>query len=105
MGEIFAAIGVAVLGSTLVTACLQRYWSQKDKDKTEVVAIRLSLLFNLQNFGEKIVNNQSCSQAEYNQFKDAYDTYKALGGDGYADTLKAAIDNILAKSIEGGNIL
>ena len=108
LGAVASMIGslvVAVLGSSVVTACLQRRWSKKDKNDAEVSAIRLSLLFNLQNFGEKIISRGYCTSLEYNQFCDAYKTYKALDGDGYADSLKEQIDEVNKNTIQGGMLI
>lgn len=102
--EIVTTIICSVLGSGVVSTLVTWLLSRVDKNNALRDGVRMSLLINLQNFGEKIVNKGYCTHLEYRQFCDAYDAYKKLDGDGYADSLKEAIETINTKSIEGGII-
>lgn len=97
---------VAVLGSgafsSVVTLWLNRYYSKQDKDSAETKATMYNLLTNLQNEARRIVALGYISRLEYNQFKDMYQCYKDMGGDGYADELKQQVEEINRLSIQSG---
>lgn len=61
-----------------------------------------NLLTNLQNEARRIVNKGYITHLEYKQFKDMYQCYKDLGGDGYADELHAQVEEINKLTIQGG---
>lgn len=100
--EFIVTILSCVLGSGTITAVVTWLLTRIDKKGALNNAVRMSLLINLQGFGKEIVNRGYCSSLEYNQFCDAYEAYKALDGDGYADSLMAAIEKVNKNSIEGG---
>lgn len=100
--EIIATIVCSVIGSGTLTAFVTYFLARLDKNNALRDGVRMSLLINLQSFGEKIINRGYCTSLEYRQFCEAYEAYKKLDGDGYADSLKESIEKVNTKSIEGG---
>lgn len=74
----------------------ERLEKEKAKTLTEEVieAIKYSLLYCLQAYGEKLIAKGEITLIEYNQFVAMYDTYKAIGGDGFADSIKLIVDKL-----------
>lgn len=106
---------IAILGcsafNTIVNAIIEHFRNkakekkeaekerlEKDKGKmlTEEVieAIKYSLLYCLQAYGEKLKEKGQISAIEYKQFIAMYTVYKAIGGDGFADVIKEIVDRL-----------
>lgn len=106
LGEIILTVTLAVIGSgglsSAITICLTRWFAKKDKVGIETKATMFNLLMNLQNEARRLINVGFITRLEYQQFTEVYDTYKALGGDGWADELKAQIDELNRLTIQGG---
>lgn len=103
--EIALAILVAILGSSALNTVIQRHYAKKDKGSANSKATMFCLLVNLQNEARRIIEHGYITRLEYNQFCDMYDTYKAMGGDGYADELKKQVDEVFRLTIQGGHIV
>ena len=78
-----------------ISAHVQRKQEKKDKaeEKTDVrnQAISQILLRQIQTFGGELIRDDSVTAEEYRQFEEMFQTYKALGGNGYADKLHEEI--------------
>lgn len=87
----------ALISSSIAafSAYLQRKQERKDKadEKTDIrnQAISQILLRQIQTFGNEIIKDDSVSAEEFRQFEEMFQTYKALGGNGYADKLHEEI--------------
>lgn len=57
-------------------------------------ATRLMLLVHFQNICKEKLEEQVITLQDYQQLIDMYDSYKSLGGDGYADMLKEQLDSL-----------
>lgn len=91
---ILSSAGFSALVSAIVSAvanAIQRKQDRKAKadEKTEIrnQAISQILLRQIQSFGEEILTEGSVTSEEFKQFDEMFNTYKALGGNGYADKL------------------
>lgn len=96
-------LAVAVLGSgvlSTIISCLFQMRSDKKKklDKFET-GMCLLLLSSLKRDGNDLIAKGKVSKNEYDSFEATYNAYKALGGDGWADSVKAQID-ALEKNLE-----
>lgn len=75
-------------------------------DKLETVldcqteGIKYSLLPQIQAEGRRLCKLKTISSKEYEQFCEMYNTYKALGGDGFADMIKASVSKKFFKKID-----
>lgn len=93
-------IVIAIIGSGIVTKLLDVFMEHVKTKKNPVrVGIRLCLFTDMDNYGKKLLEKGNVTQIEINTFNEMYDTYKALGGDGYADKLKSEIDNLALKVV------
>ena len=91
---ILSSAGFSALVSAVVSAianAIQRKQDKREKDdeKAEIrnKAISQILLRQVQTFGEEILTEEAVTSEEYKQFEEMFNTYKALGGNGYADKL------------------
>lgn len=60
-------------------------------------ALRLILLQELKDLGLQCIKDGAISSLDLQCFNDMYDTYKSLGGDGYADRVHKAVNNLPLK--------
>lgn len=100
-GEIVMTIIVAILGSSSVTAIINAIIDKFNTKNPWKQGSKFTLLFALQTEARRLINDGEVDMLEYNQFCEMYSTYKRMGGDGYADSLKTQIDKLVGKTIEG----
>lgn len=87
---------VAILGSSVVNTLIVKLMDRHDKRSAKKdnlnAGVRLLLLDQLKRSGKEHVADGSVTKSEYDAYMAAYDTYKALGGDGWADKIKGQIE-------------
>jgi len=91
-------IVIAIIASGIITKLIDVFidWIKSRKNPMKD-GIKFCLLYALRMYGEGLVSSGSVSAQQLKAFNEAYDTYKALDGDGYADKLKKEIDNLPLK--------
>ena len=89
---------LAVLGSGVIStiiSCVFQYINQKKSKQTQFEeGMSLLLLSSLKRDGKELLAQGKVSKNDYDSFIATYNAYKALGGDGWADGIKAKIDNM-----------
>lgn len=89
---------LAVLGSGVIStiiSCVFQYVNQKKSKQTQFEqGMSLLLLSSLKRDGKELLAQGKVSKNDYDSFCATYNAYKALGGDGWADGIKAKIDNM-----------
>lgn len=100
--EIIVTILVAILGSSSLTTVISTIVDRLSTKNPFKQGSKFTLLFALQTEARRLINEGEVEMPEYNQFCEMYSTYKKMGGDGYADSLKAQIDKLVGKTIEEG---
>lgn len=89
---------LAVLGSGVIStiiSCIFQYINQKKSKQTKFEeGMSLLLLSSLKRDGKELLAQGKVSKNDYDSFCATYNAYKALGGDGWADGIKAKIDNM-----------
>lgn len=92
------AIIVAIIGSGVLTKLID-VWIEYRKSKKNPMkdGVRFCLLYALRTYGEDLVARGDITSLELSAFNEAYQTYKNLDGDGYADKLKKEVDNLPLK--------
>ena len=87
---------LAVLGSGVIStiiSCIFQYINQKKNKQTQLEeGMSLLLLSSLKRDGKELMSQGKISKNDYDSFCATYNAYKALGGDGWADGIKAKID-------------
>ena len=94
---------LAILGSGVIStiiSCVFQYINQKKNKQTQLEeGMSLLLLSSLKRDGKELLAQGKVSKNDYDSFCATYNAYKALGGDGWADGIKAKID-IMERSFE-----
>ena len=89
---------LAVLGSGVIStiiSCVFQYINQKKNKQTQLEeGMSLLLLSSLKRDGKELLAQGKVSKNDYDSFCATYNAYKALGGDGWADGIKAKIDSM-----------
>ena len=89
---------LAVLGSGVIStiiSCVFQYINQKKNKQTQLEeGMSLLLLSSLKRDGKELLAQGKVSKNDYDSFCATYNAYKALGGDGWADGIKAKIDTM-----------
>ena len=87
---------IAVLSSgalSTIIGCLFQIWSNRKKKLNKLEeGICLLLLSDIRQNGKKLMEQGKVSREEYAIFNASYQAYKELGGDGWADGVKANVD-------------
>ncbi len=89
--EQITSIVIAIIGSGILTKIIDIITNIKNPVK---VGVRMCLMKDIYDFGEKLVDKGFASDIERQAFLEAHKTYKALGGDGYADTLVKKVNEL-----------
>ena len=89
-------IVLAVLGSGVIStiiSCVFQYLNDRRSKQTQLEeGMSLLLLATLKRDGKELLAQGNMTKAEYESFIATYKAYKALGGDGWADGIKAKVD-------------
>ena len=89
-------ITMAILGSsvvaTIISGIFQLLNNRKNKASKLEYGMCLLLLSSIRQDGKRLIDQGTVSREEYQIFCAEYDAYKALGGDGWADGVKAKVD-------------
>ena len=88
---------IAILGSSVLSALVSglfNYLNDRRKEKKgEGKCLTMLMADAVYTKGEKLSNQPKVSREEKKLFDDMYDLYKAMGGNGYSDDLKAIVKN------------
>lgn len=94
MTEIIVAIIGSGALSTLISLLVGRRNEKKDEARTVEDALQCLCLGEIRRSGEKHIARGQIAPDDYQEFVDLYDVYKRLGGNGYAERIKDAIDEL-----------
>lgn len=91
-------IVVAIIGSGILTKLIDVFieWVKSKKNPMKA-GIKFCLLNDLRTYGEGLIAQGNISSLQLKAFNEAYQTYKDLDGDGYADKLKEDVSNLPLK--------
>ena len=78
---------VAILTSSVVGAIVTRIFTMIDQSKRAKKVDRIVLLFIIKSLATDAIWNKFITTEDLQSLEDAYAEYKALGGNGYADTV------------------
>lgn len=101
--EVTIAILSAILGSSVLTTILsflfQWIMRKADKHDAKDEALRLLLVDKIIENGKSYVKHKSIDRLEWKVFDAQYKSYKTLGGDGYADKIYKAVEQLLPEDL------
>ena len=94
---------LGILGSGVLSTLISCIFQMRRDKKQETAKFRegmnklekglsLLLLSSLKRDGKDLKAQGTISKTEYDSFEATYNAYKSLGGDGWADSVKAEID-------------
>lgn len=107
--SILVTLICAVLGSSVLTTLVNRLFERKDKKSALEVArdkaIMYCLLVVFKIEARRLIqSDEPIGRKDWNQLTDMYNTYKDMGGDGYADILYEQAKEKFSNAIAKGNI-
>lgn len=89
-------ITIAILGSsvlaTIISGVFQIINNRKNKTTKLEQGMSLLLLASIKADGKQLTEQGKVSKDDYDAFCAKYHAYKSLGGDGWADGIKAKVD-------------
>ena len=91
MQIILAVLGSGAL-STLISCIFQIINQRKNRNTQFEEGMSLLLLSSLKRDGKDLTTQGKVSKNDYDSFVATYNAYKTLGGDGWADGIKAKVD-------------
>ena len=92
MNEIVLAVLGSGVISTIISCIFQIINEKKSKRSMFENGMSLLLLSSLKRDGKDLIAQGKMTKAEYDSFEATYKAYKSLGGDGWADGIKAKVD-------------
>lgn len=96
-----AEMVIAVLGSSVVATLVNQLFAvvQKinEKKDSRTTALKLLMLDCIERKAKELISNSCCTIQELNAFKEMYQNYKDLNGDGYADIWNSLVLNLPIK--------
>ena len=98
MELVLGILGSGVI-STLISCIFQIINNKKQKLGRFEEGMKLLLLSDVRANGKKLIEQGKVTREEYAIFNASYQAYKDLGGDGWADGVKAKVD-ILERDFE-----
>ena len=98
MELVLGILGSGVI-STLISCIFQTVNNKKQKLGRFEEGMKLLLLSDVRAHGKKLIEQGKVTREEYAIFNASYQAYKDLGGDGWADGVKAKVD-ILERDFE-----
>lgn len=98
MELVLGILGSGVI-STLISCIFQIVNNKKQKLGRFEEGMKLLLLSDVRANGKKLIEQGKVTREEYAIFNASYQAYKDLGGDGWADGVKAKVD-ILERDFE-----
>jgi hypothetical protein len=98
MELLLGILGSGVI-STLISCIFQTVNNKKQKLGRFEEGMKLLLLSDVRANGKKLIEQGKVTREEYAIFNASYQAYKDLGGDGWADGVKAKVD-ILERDFE-----
>lgn len=91
MEIILAVLGSGVI-STIISCIFQIVNEKKSKMTQFEEGMSLLLLSSLKRDGKDLMAQGKVGKNDYDSFLATYKAYKSLGGDGWADGIKAKVD-------------
>lgn len=89
-------IALAILSSgvisTLISCIFQIVSDRKKKLSRFEEGMKLLLLSDIRSNGKRLIEQGKVTREEHQIFIASYNAYKALGGDGWADSVKAKVE-------------
>ena len=98
MELVLGILGSGVI-STLISCIFQTVNNKKQNLGRFEEGMKLLLLSDVRANGKKLIEQGKVTREEYAIFNASYQAYKDLGGDGWADGVKAKVD-ILERDFE-----
>ena len=98
MELVLGILGSGVI-STIISCIFQTVNNKKQKLGRFEEGMKLLLLSDVRANGKKLIEQGKVTREEYAIFNASYQAYKDLGGDGWADGVKAKVD-ILERDFE-----
>ena len=98
MELVLGILGSGVI-STIISCVFQTMNNKKQKLGRFEEGMKLLLLSDVRANGKKLIEQGKVTREEYAIFNASYQAYKDLGGDGWADGVKAKVD-ILERDFE-----
>lgn len=99
MNEIILAVLGSGVISTIISCVFQYINQKKSKQDQFEEGMSLLLLSSLKRDAKDLISQGEISKNDYDSFMATYNAYKALGGDGWADSVKDEVVS-LKKSYE-----
>lgn len=90
MEIILAVLGSGVI-STIISCVFQIINEKKSKRTQFEEGMSLLLLSSLKRDARDLISQGSIGKNDYDSFMATYNAYKALGGDGWADSVKEEV--------------
>lgn len=90
MNIILAVLGSGVI-STIISCVFQILNEKKSKRTQFEEGMSLLLLSSLKRDARDLISQGSIGKNDYDSFMATYNAYKALGGDGWADSVKEEV--------------
>lgn len=102
MNTTLITIIVAVISSSgiasIVVACLNRYWSKKDRGDARIDALveaqQVMMIDRVRYLGKEYIKDGFITLADKENLKHMHEAYKALGGNGHLETVMSEIDRL-----------
>ena len=96
---------LAVLGSSgatgIISLCLQRHWSKKDKHDERIDALvnsqKVMTIDRVRHLGSVYIAAGNISLDDKENLNEMYNAYKALGGNGHLETVMVEINKLQVK--------
>ena len=89
---------IAMLGSsvlaTIISGIFQIVNNKKNKTTKLENGMSLLLLSSIKADGKQLADQGKMTKDDYDAFCAKYEAYKSLGGDGWADGIKAKVDKL-----------
>lgn len=82
---------LTILGSTALAAVINNLFDIIKGKGTLKKALQILLLANLKKDGQQYIAEGHISAEELQEYREAFDVYKKLGGNGYADDVYARV--------------
>lgn len=98
----WTAIVIAIIGSGALTSLITGLLQQKNKKREDLTTVKQALshllLSQINHHAGQYLQQGYLSMEQLEEFNDLYNTYKALGGNGYAEILKAQVTALPLKN-------
>lgn len=80
--------------SAVISGIFNVYQASKNQDTVEQKALQLLLLDNIKRSAREYISQGSVATEELESFTELYNTYKALGGNGFAEAIYKKVNSL-----------